>query len=48
MTEDNRDKYITELCESCNGYGYVRFLNGGEEDCSECDGEGMIYGEEDD
>lgn len=45
MTEDIRDKYISELCEKCNGYGYVRFRNGGDEECSECDGEGMTYEE---
>lgn len=34
-----------EICEKCNGYGYVRFRNGGDEECSECDGEGMTHEE---
>lgn len=37
-----------EICENCNGYGYVRFRNGGDEDCPECDGEGMIWASSED
>lgn len=46
MSEDIRDKYISSICESCNGHGVIwgdRYR--GDEECSECDGEGMTYEE---
>jgi len=47
MTEIIRNKYKSEICEKCNGYGYVRFRNGGDEECFACDGGGMTYEEDD-
>lgn len=44
MAEDIRDKYISKICESCNGRGVIwgdRYR--GDEECDECDGEGMIW-----
>mgnify|MGYP001217433735 CR=1 FL=1 len=45
MTEDIRDKYISEICEGCNGHGVIWGVRGirGDEECVECDGEGMTY-----
>lgn len=48
MTEYIRDKYKTEICEGCNGHGVIwGNRSRGDEDCSECDGDGMTYGEDD-
>lgn len=44
MSEDIRDKYISEICESCNGRGVIwgdRYR--GDEECTACDGEGMVW-----
>lgn len=38
---------VGEICGICNGHGYVGFRNGGDEECFACDGEGMIYKEDD-
>lgn len=38
-----RDEYTSSICDGCNGHGFRMFRNGGDEECSECDGEGMTY-----
>lgn len=49
MTEDIRDKYITEICESCNGHGVIwGNRSRGDEECTACEGEGMIWASSED
>lgn len=45
MTEDIRNKYKMDICEDCNGHGYVSFRSGADGNCDACDGEGAIYTE---